>query len=168
MSGLFEKYATDQKLETEGSPFVEHLYPDGRERTFYLARLDEDANPQYGNALRKARRKHSTQIRTDTMDDGLDRKLSMEIFVDTILKGWDHVEVDAPIQGKQGKLPFNRQNALWLLRTLPDLYAILRAAAADMKLFKDAQFMGEAKGSPATSPGNSSTVSPSSSASETA
>lgn len=163
MSGLFETYARDSKLENEGAPYVRAIHEgrpeDEREETYFLARLDETANKAYGAAMRAFRRKYATQLSTDTLPQDVNFEENLRIFVDTILKGWKNVIVDAPIPGKQGKLPYTRENALWLMKTLRDLYRELRFAAVEGKLFQDERFLGEAVRSPDTSNGSSNTVS---------
>ena len=71
------------------------------------------------------------KIETDTLDVDVLSKIMMDVFVQTSLLDWKNVN------GSDGKaIDFNRENALELMRRLPDLFDDLHTQAQALSTFQ--------------------------------
>lgn len=140
---LYSLFKTNPSMETEGI-MVEYgtVVRDGQEVPvrIKIARAG-GGNTAFEKALEKATRPYRKALQNNRMDPEIAAKIYKEVFVDTVLLGWDNVAF--PVLDASGKvageefLPFNRDNALRLLNDLPDLYADLREQALNGNLFRE-------------------------------
>lgn len=128
MSSIYEMFATDLKIETEG---FTHRITD--KISFRLARAG-GANAKFSKAMEVKTRPYRRQIAEDTMDITLANKLLIEAFAETVILGWEG------ITKKGGKaVPFSTEAAIKLFTDLPDLFNELREAAAKQSNFRAAE-----------------------------
>lgn len=136
---LYKDFATNKQAEVKGVLVEFSANDDNTIPGFIVSRMSR-ANKKYTKALEKATRPHRRAIELETMNNDLADKIFMEVFVDTVLLGWQNV------QDKDGKpLVFNRQNAIMLFTDLPELYDDLQDKAKKAAMFRDEAIEGEAK-----------------------
>ena len=125
MTSIFELYGTDKELEKNGV-WIE--YPGGE--MFKVARIGTNESA-YGKLLRQKTKHLRRKIETDTLDVDVLSKIMMDVFVQTSLLDWKNVN------GSDGKaIDFNRENALELMRRLPDLFDDLHTQAQALSTFQ--------------------------------
>lgn len=129
---LFKIFKTDPKLEADGI-LIDYGNDEktGKPMRFRVARMGP-SNQRFAKITDQRMKPYRRQLQTETMDLKLAEKLMMEIFVDTILLGWENITGD-----KGGELVFNRENAIELFTALPDLYNDLREQAQKSALFRE-------------------------------
>lgn len=136
---LFEQFETDNSKEVEG---VEVQYAPNKDNTiptFVISRMGK-ANKKYSKALDKASKPYARQLQLGTLAEETAENLFMGVFVKTVLKGWSNV------RGKDGKdLEFNPENAMFVLKALPDLYEDLQDKAKSAALFREETNEDDAK-----------------------
>lgn len=136
---IYSQFATDKAKETEGVAIAYGANEDGSIPSFKIARMGK-TNKKYTKAFEAKTRPYRRQIELQTLSEEISEKVMLEVFVETILLGWDNVI------GRDGKkLPFTRQNAIQLMTDLPDLYADLQAEASKAIRFLEEQREEEAK-----------------------
>ena len=125
MTTIFDLYGTDKELEKNGV-WIE--YPGGE--MFKVARIGTNESA-YGKLLRQKTKHLRRKIETDTLDVDVLSKIMMDVFVQTSLLDWKNVN------GSDGKaIDFNRENALELMRRLPDLFDDLHTQAQSLSTFQ--------------------------------
>jgi len=136
---LYENFETNKELEVGGVPMEYSPNKDGTVPTFNVTRMSR-SNTRYTKRLEAATKPHRRSIQLETMDNGLAEKISMQVFVDTILLGWKNV------QNRKGEVvPYSKEAALKLFMELPDFYDDLQARASKASEFRDAAIEEEAK-----------------------
>ena len=83
---------------------------------------------------------YKRQYDNGTLDPEMADTLLRDVFIKSVLLDWENVT------DKEGKpLEFNENNAQWLLRELPDLYAALQEESAKVSnyLVKEIEEMGK-------------------------
>lgn len=127
MSSIYEMFATDLKIETDG--FIHHVTD---KISFRLARAG-GANAKFSKVMEAKTRPYRRQIQEDTMDITLANKLLIEAFAETVVLGWEGIT-------KKGEdVPFSAEAAVKLFTDLPDLFNELREAAAKQSNFRAAE-----------------------------
>jgi hypothetical protein len=128
---LFDQFETNAEKETEGVEVQYAPNKDGTIPTFTLSRMGK-ANKKYSKALDKSSKPYARQLQLGTLAEETAESLFMGVFVKTVLKGW------ANVRGKDGKdLAFTPENALMVLKALPDLYEDLQDKARSAALFRE-------------------------------
>lgn len=136
---LYENFETNKEREIGGVPMEYSPNKDGSVPTFHVTRMSR-SNTRYTKRLEAATKPHRRAIQLETMDNTLAEKISMGVFVETILLGWSN------IQGRDGKvIPFSKAAAIALFTDLPDLYDDLQGRASKASEFRDAAVEEEAK-----------------------
>ena len=125
MSSIYEMFATDFKIETDG--FIHRI---SDKISFRLARAG-GANAKFSKAMEAKTRPYRRQIAEDTLDITIANKLLIEAFAETVILGWEGV---ATRSGKVVK--FSVEAAVKLFTDLPDLFTELREAAAKQSNFR--------------------------------
>lgn len=128
---LYNLFKTDENLETDGIWIEYGETVDGQPIRIRIARAG-GKNKAFTKALEKATRPHRKAIQTGSLDNATADKLYREVFVDTVVLGWENVTDAAG-----NPLEFNRENALKLFIDLPDLFQDLREQAANAALFRE-------------------------------
>jgi len=143
---LSKQFATDTAKEVEGVVIQFGQNDDGSVPGFHISRMSK-ANTRYTRALEAATRPYRRQIEMGTLANDVAERVFMGVFVDTVLKGWENVEL-ADVTGNEndtGFAPFNRANALSLFGRLPELYDDLQNQAKSAAMFKEEAQEAEAK-----------------------
>lgn len=136
---LYENFQTNKEREVGGVPMEYSPNKDGTIPTFNVTRMSR-SNTRYTKRLEAATKPHRRAIQLETMDNNLAEKISMQVFVETILLGWSN------IQDRSGKvISFSKAAAIALFTDLPDLYDDLQARATKASEFRDAAVEEEAK-----------------------
>ncbi len=145
--GLRKTFKTDRDAEINGVE-VEVSVNDhnGLPIKIRIARMSQ-GNKRYTKELNRVTKPHMSAIQNDAMDNDLARKMLQEVFVDTILLGWDNLPA-SELTGDEGDtemLEFTRENALALFKELPDLYDDWEARANKAAAFREKEREEEAK-----------------------
>lgn len=138
---LYKQYETNSNKETTGVEieFPEAADEQGNIPAFAICRMG-GANKSYAKALEAATRPYRRQIQLGTMKNEVAEKLFMEVFVDTVLKGWKNVK------DRNGNLiEFSRESALILFNDLPEVYQRLQEEAQLVANFRNEGLEEEAK-----------------------
>jgi hypothetical protein len=139
MSNLHKRYKTDVVKEQNGIPVEFDANDDGSIPKFYIARMG-GGNEEYLKAFERETKPHRRQMELGTLNPNVDREIYRKIFVSAVLKGWENV------QNEKGELiPYTEENALALLRELPDLQKELSQQAANIDNFRQEALQAEAK-----------------------
>lgn len=159
MSGLFDTFETNAAKEQNGVEIELGINRDGTKPTFLIAATSK-ANVKYARTLNRATKPFRRNM--DAMADEHADNLYKDVFVKTVLKGWNNVEVTAKYvdqfsgvaqlamhddNGAYTKhvVPFTIPNALKLFELLPRLYDELVQRAGSIELFRENQLEEEAK-----------------------
>lgn len=136
---IYEMFETNKEREIGGVPMEYSPNKDGTVPTFHVTRMSR-SNKRYTKRLDAATKPHRRSIQLETMDDALAEKISMQVFVDTILLGWTNV------QNRKGEtVPYSKEAAMKLFNELPDFYDDLQSRAQKASEFRDAVVEDEAK-----------------------
>lgn len=127
---LYRQYKSDETLEKGGVLVQYGFTDDNRPIAFRIARAG-GANASYAKRVEAKVKPYRRQIQTETIDPKVAEKLMMEVFVETVLLGWENVQDEA---GKD--LPFSKDNAIKLFTDLPDLYKDLQEQAGKASLYR--------------------------------
>ncbi|URA06917.1 tail chaperonin [Xanthomonas phage Pfeifenkraut] len=136
---LSREYKTDSEKEVSGVPVEVGQNDDGSIPTFILARASK-TNKAYQAALTKAAAPFQRQIQLKIDVSVQLEKAFMDVFCDTVLRGWSNVLM-SDVTGNEsdkGFADFSKQNATLLFKRLPDLYDYLQEQANSASLFLDA------------------------------
>lgn len=136
---LSREYKTDSEKEISGVPVEVGHNDDGSIPTFILARASK-TNKAYQAALTKAAAPFQRQIQLKIDVSVQLEKAFMEVFCDTVLRGWSNVLM-SDVTGNEadkGFADFSKNNATLLFKRLPDLYDYLQEQSNSASLFLDA------------------------------
>lgn len=141
MSGLHKQFKTNSTKETEGVKieFHEAQNDDGTVPAFIISRMGKSNKP-YSKALEAATRPYRRQLELGSIKNEIAEKLFLNVFVDTILRGWENV------QDENGNdIPYSKDCAISLLEELGDVYDRLQEEAKIASNFRDLALEKEAK-----------------------
>jgi len=138
---LYKQFKTNAEKETEGVEieFNEATNDDGSVPTFVISRMGK-ANKRYTKALEAATRPYRRQIELGTMKNEVAEEIFLNVFVDTVLKGWKNVRDE-----NGAELPCSKQTAVKLFQDLPEVYERLQEEAKQSANFRDLALEEEAK-----------------------
>jgi hypothetical protein len=131
MSSLFKQFKLDDSKLADGAEVTYAPNDNGSVPTFVLARM-ANSNVKYTKELELQTRPYRRQIELETIDDMVSRELQLKIFCKTILLGWSNV-----LDEKNQTISFSFENAMSLMKKLPELYDDLSAQAKKASLFRD-------------------------------
>jgi len=121
MADLRKLYGTDTNKETDG------IWQDmGDGIRMLIARV---GNPKYQKLFQKLSKPHRKAIRRGNLKEDVAEKLMIECTAETILLGWEGVELD----GKA--LPYNKANAIMILTDFKDLKEYVNDFANEMEAY---------------------------------
>jgi hypothetical protein len=136
---LYAQFGTDTKAEVEGTDITFAANSDGSIPTFRVARMG-GSNKRYLASLTRKTRSVQTAIRNGTLPDEQAKRISMEVFIETVLLGWSNV------YDRTGTLITYTPNAAqWLFNELPDLYDEIVRQAGSLTTFQTAELEDIAK-----------------------
>lgn len=134
---LSKQYKTNNALETEGVAVpIGEPNEDGSIPTLVIGRTSKSNKP-YQAALSKAAAPFQRQLQMKVDVSQQLEKAFMEVFCDTILRGWSNILL-SDVTGNEtdtGYAEFSKQNALSLFNRLPDIYEFAQEQASNVSLF---------------------------------
>ena len=138
---LYKQFKTNADKEMEGVEieFNEATNDDGSVPTFVISRMGK-SNKRYTKALEAATRPYRRQIELGTMKNEVAEEIFLNVFVDTVLKGWKNVRDE-----NGAELAFGKQAAVKLFQDLPEVYERLQEEAKQSANFRDLALEDEAK-----------------------
>jgi len=138
---LKSAFKTDALKENEGVeiPFPMAENEDGTIPTFLVSRMGKN-NKAYQKSLEVITRPYRRQLDTGTIKPDVSRKIFMEVFCDSILKGWSNVRNE-----DGSEIVFSKAAAIELMEELPDLYDVLVYESQELANFRQAALENEAK-----------------------
>lgn len=136
---LFKQFQTNADIEAAGVKVEYGQNDNGSVPAFYVSRIAK-SNKRYSKALEAATRPYRRQIELGTMPEDVADRIFMEVFVSTILMGWENIE------SQDGSpLAFTKENAVQLLKALPELFDDLQEKAKQASMFREASLEDDAK-----------------------
>ncbi|QZA70458.1 tail assembly chaperone [Erwinia phage AH03] len=136
---LYKNFGTNAELESKGIELEYGLNDDGSVIKFTIARSAK-SNKKYQKAMETTFKPYRRQMQLNTMPEETASRLMLEVFVTTILKGWENVQDEAG-----NDLAFNKDNAMKLLTDLPELFDDLQEKAGNVANFRDETLEEDAK-----------------------
>jgi hypothetical protein len=133
-TNLQSTFGTNKNLERDGVDFV--VKPadpaSGAPEVVFRLRRFYPGNPRVKAAMAQYYKPYARQIEMDTLPQEKSDELSMRLFIDVCLVSWSGVmnETGAPIE-------CNKDNALALFKSLPELFATLQKHASDFESYKE-------------------------------
>lgn len=123
-SNLDSVFKTDKAVEETGVWF------NIDSKTGFLIRPFSAANPTIKAAMAKFFKPYAYQIDHGTLDAEKEREISVKVFVHACVVDWKGVEID----GKE--VAFDKESAIKLFVSLPELYKTLMRYAEDFRNYK--------------------------------
>lgn len=141
MAGLHGAFKTNAEKEQNGVEIKieEAMYEDGSFPTFLIARAG-GANKNYLKTLEEVMKPYRRQMELKTMKNEVAEELMKDVFVRSLLVGWNNVRDE-----NNEQIEFNKGNALTLLNDMPDLFSRLQGEANALANFQDAGKVEDAK-----------------------
>lgn len=136
---LFKQFGTSKEAEQDGIWVEYGPNEDGTIPGFKITRMT-NTNKRWLKAHERITRPHRFAIDRKTIDEGLAQKLMIQVLAEGILLDWRNVNDE---DGKP--LAFTKENAVWLLLALPDLYNELNQKANEVANFRKEERELEAK-----------------------
>lgn len=137
-------FKTDPNKEQSGI-WVSLPQGEGTPDCEFLVAMMGPANKKFVAATQALQKKYKHALKT--MSDQRQKELGLEAFVETVLLDWRNVAeyrmeklVDGPCM-----MPFNRENAIFLLTDLPQIHEILAREATDFANFVAVSVDSDAK-----------------------
>jgi hypothetical protein len=127
-NGTYGHFKRNESRESDG--IILDMGTAGR---FTIARAG-GGNKRYQQSLERRMRPHRKSFQQGTLSDDIAGGIILESFVDAVILGWDGVTDE---EGKS--IAFSKEAVRKLLTDLPDLFTMLREAASDASLFRDAE-----------------------------
>lgn len=128
--GLYSSYKTDESLETSGIVLIVGESDAGKKIGIKIARAG-GANKAFQRVLAAKTRPYRRQIEQNTMSNSVMEALICEVYADTVVLDWENVEDE-----QDNPMDCTRENIIKLFTDLPDLFADVRAGAADSSAFR--------------------------------
>ena len=144
MKSLFAQYATNRKHEAEGIWVEVQAATEHQKATRFRVARRGRTNKRYRAMLDAEIKPFSVQLRNETLDPETDEQITRKVFCSTILLGWSGVYAPE-IFGTEDEIEFTVDNAIKLMKALPDLYDMLVEQASKASNFRDAEREDEAK-----------------------
>lgn len=139
--GLYQTFQTNREAETSGRWFelVGVVNADKTVPKFRMRRMGS-TNPEYQAAIERVASEMKQAVELDTLTEDIAGPIMRQVFVDTVLVGWENVE------GKDGnKIQFSPEAAFTLFEDLPDLYLVLVAEAKKLSNWRAKEVEAVAK-----------------------
>lgn len=130
---LYAAFKTNKEYEQKGIEIEYGKNSKNEDIVFKIARAG-GSNNAFNKGMERATKPYRRQIQNGTLDNTVADSIYMDVFIDTILLGWEGVEDEL---GKP--LAYNKENAKKVFTDLPDLFADLREQSSNMSLFRNAE-----------------------------
>jgi len=130
--GIYNKFKTNRKLETEG------IFYEGDTYKIKLARAG-GSNQAFNAAMERFNTEHGRAIKNNLLSNDKALELMANAYADTVVLDWQTKVDDKWQQGIEqpdGSIaPFNRENVVRILIDVPDLFMELQAIASNHQLY---------------------------------
>ena len=136
---LYKQFATDKNVERDGVVLSYGKNSKNKNIEIRIARAG-GANIRYTKLLEAAIKPYRRQLQNETMDNGVAEDLTMRVYAQSVVLGWNGVE-DA--EGEE--MPFSVDNCVKLFKDLPDLWADIQSQATRAALFRQDILEADAK-----------------------
>lgn len=131
---LYSIFKTNKDLESKG---IDLQYGDGVIIT--IARAG-GSNPVYARVVEAKTKPYRRQIQSETISAELSEQLTREIYAEAIILGWSGVTDE-----KGDAMEFTKENAVKLLKDLPDLFTDIKEQANKASLFRSDVLAADSK-----------------------
>ena len=125
-TNLDKHFKTDASLERDGVDFALD------DKTSFRVRRFNSQNPRVKAAMAAYYKPFARQVELGTLPQEKNDEITMKLFIDVCLASWEGVEDE---QGKA--IECNKENALKLFKSLPDLFESLWKYANDFVNYKE-------------------------------
>ena len=137
MTSLFTRLKTDTDLETKG------VWLNFGEAEIKIARAG-GSNLEFAKAEERYFEPHRRAAELNMLAEDVANEALRNVFADTVILGWRTKQADGTyvdtIEGPDGKpLVFTRDNVMFVMKELPELFRMLRTYAGQWKLFQQQQ-----------------------------
>jgi len=133
-------FGTDKSKEIEGTWIDVTVNDDGTDCGFKVSRMSVH-NRRFAAAIAKRQKKYGVKLKT--MGQEKNQSDMIEVFVETVLVNWQNVvdfregAQDNVVKGEPSvKIEYSRENAIWLLNQLPDLFELLVNESTELTNFQ--------------------------------
>lgn len=127
---LFRQFGTNKQAETEGVVLEYGTASNGKKISIRVARAG-GSNTKFAKMAEHKLKPMRRQIQNETADkEDVDRAMR-EVYADAVILGWENVE------NEHGELlEFTRENVLYILEALPELWKDILKASESIALFR--------------------------------
>lgn len=136
--GIRKNYGTDRALETEGVTIaVDTNDHNGKPINIIVSRMGT-TNKRYTKRLEEVTAPHLTAIQNETLDNELGSKILREVFVETVMLGWENMP-KSELTGDDkdtDDLPYTAENAIAMFDAFPDFYTVCEGHAKKAANFR--------------------------------
>ncbi len=138
---LYKQFKTNSQKEVDGIriKFDEVVNEDGTTPVFIISRMGKGNKP-YQKNLEARVRPYRRQIELNTLANETSEKVFLNVFVDTILKGWENVQDENNVE-----IPYTRENAIRVMSDLSDVYERLQEESKIASNFRDLNLEADGK-----------------------
>lgn len=138
---LFQMFGTSESLEKDGIEIQYGENSKGKDIVFKIARAG-GSNAEFNKAMERLTKPYRRHIQQGTLDNKVADDIYRTAFIDAVLLGWEGVE------DQNGKdIPFTKEAAHELFKSLPELFNDLRDQASNMALFRKENLDADVKNS---------------------
>ena len=137
---LYKQFKTDNTLEKDGILLEYGENSKGKPICIRVARAG-GSNNAYAKRMEARVKPYRRQIQTETMESALVERIVKEVYAETVVLGWEHVEF--PVLDAQGnptdkfeELPYTTENCIRLFDDLPDLFLDIQEQSQRAALFR--------------------------------
>lgn len=131
-SNLDSVFKTNKKFEQDGVDFVVKGAEDDAPDVAFRLRRFVSSNPRVKAAMAAYYKPYARQIEMNTLPVEKSDELGIRLFVDVCLVSWSGV-----LDENKQPIECNKENALQLFKSLPDLFGTLQKYANDFESYKD-------------------------------
>lgn len=127
---LYTQYKTNKNLETDGVLLEYGVNSKGLPIRIRIARAG-GANQAFSRCYEQKTKPYRRQIQTETLDSKIAERISLEVYAETVVLGWENVEDE-----EENELPFNKENCIKLFTDLPELFMDVMKASQSIAIFR--------------------------------
>ena len=133
---LYKQFRTDKSVETAGV-WLEYGENDQKKPVRIRVARAGGANERYSKVLDRITKPVRRSIQAETLPPAQVRKLIIQAYAESIVLGWENVDLEASENGPEVKdAPFTKENAVRLFTDLPDLFDDVQEQSRKAALFQ--------------------------------
>lgn len=125
-TNLDKDFKTNEAFEKEG------INMDMNDKVSFKVRRFNASNPRVKAAMATYYKPYARMIEMNTLPQEKSDEITIRLFVDVCLVSWTGLE-----DGNGAEIPFTKENAFLVLKSLPDVFATLWKNANDFTNFKE-------------------------------